>query len=164
MLYLLPVSQKPHTISKQDGAGLHIRLDYGRSCPSVSSSFLLHLCYWLSRLLTYSFIVKLLLTTLTPPRSCVHTHDKITRNGKMINCLSLHFRYASSYSKSVSMRWPFRTSPNANKTKETRREKTKKNPPDSVRVIAGPVLLSCLMLSTASLRPRGSHHLLVFSA
>ena len=45
LLYLLAVSQRPHTTLRQVGAGLHI--PYGRSCPFFS--FVLHLCYWSSR-------------------------------------------------------------------------------------------------------------------
>ena len=62
----------------------------------------------------YSFIVKLLLTTLTPlpPSPSVHT-----RKWK-VQCQSLRLL-------EKGMRWPFQASPN--NTKETRREKKRKN-------------------------------------
>ena len=87
MLYLLPVSQKPHTILKQVGAGLHtpfgvwlfLFLLYFRLALMFLVLTITHMTVF------YSFVVKLLLTTLTPPPSpSVRTHSEITTNGKSI--------------------------------------------------------------------------------
>ena len=121
LLYLLAVSQKPHT---------SLKLGWSRSSHTVwSMAVLLPSFFYAIMLLVitiaritvvYSSIVKLLLTTSTPPQSqCTYTQQD---NGKF----SVYhlFLMLPLCLLEKGMRWPFQASPN--NTKETRREKTKK--------------------------------------
>ena len=115
-MYFLSVSQKPRTILKQVGAGLHIPF---RVRPFLSLLFFplgfMLLVTTIPRItVVYRFVIKLLLTMLTPLPVYIHATRKWN-----VQCLSL-----PSLDHSKLMGWPFQTSPNS--TKETRRGRKKR--------------------------------------